>query len=172
MLREVRKSSGYRAAIAAAISRQIAGIDENRALLAGLLQDIGLLTVLIKVPAQELSNQSARSLLPEMEEYGAKVGAVIASKWLLDEEMTDVIRNAGNYSYVGRPPIDLVDVVNIARLLSQVGNDEFKWPPQDQTPCLSRFHEIGLGIENAVKIIHEAREDIKAISRVLVGGQG
>jgi len=170
LLRDTWKTSGYRAAIAAAISRRVKGIDENRALLAGLLQDIGLLTVLMKIPSEKLAALPAASVMPEMEEYGVKVGSLIASKWLLDEELTDVIRNAGNYAYVGREPLDLVDVANVARLLSKIGNEQVEWPRLDQAPCLIRLSEVGLTIDNALALIKEAKEDIRTISRVLVGG--
>ena len=169
LLRETWKASGYRAAIAAAIARRIKGIDENRALLAGLLQDIGLLTVLMKVPQDQLQGLTAQASHREMDEYGVKVGAVIASKWLLDDELTDVIRNAANYAYVGRLPIDLVDVANVARLLSQIGSDTVEWPRQDQAPCLSRLVDVGLTIDDALALIKEAKEDIRAVGRVLVG---
>jgi len=170
LLQDTWKTSGYRAAIAAAIARQVKGIDENRALLAGLLQDIGLLTVLMKIPSEKLAALPAASVMPEMEEYGVKVGSLIASKWLLDEELTDVIRNSGNYAYVGRIPIDLVDVANVARLLSKIGNEQVEWPRLDQAPCLIRLSEVGLTIDNALALIKEAKEDIRTISRVLVGG--
>ena len=169
LLQDTWKTSGYRAAIAAAIGRQVRGIDENRALLAGLLQDIGSLIVLMKLPAEKLAALPSVSSLPEIEEYSAKVGVLIASKWLLDEELTDVIRYSGNYAHVGRTPIDLVDVANMARLLSQIGYHEVQWPRLDEAPCLARLSDLGLTIDDAMALINEAKEDIRAISRVLVG---
>lgn len=169
MLRKIWQASAYRAAIAGAISRQLRTIDENRALLAGLLQDVGLLPVLMKAPVEELPAEADETALTELQEYGARVGAVIASQWQLDNELTEVIRNSGNYAYPGGESIDLVDVTNIARLLSQIGNKQMHWPRLDQAPCLRRFGHEGLSYEQALALIKEAREDIQAISQVLVG---
>lgn len=169
MLRKIWQASAYRAAIAGAISRQVESVDENRALLAGLLQDVGLLPVLMKAPAQDLPAEADEPALAELQKYGARVGAVIASQWKLDDELAEVIRNSGNFAYPGGESIDLVDVTNIARLLSQIGNKQMQWPRLDQAPCLRRFGEEGLTYENALALIKQAREDIHAISRVLVG---
>lgn len=78
-----------------------------------------------------------------------------------------MIKNAGNLAYDGGDRTDLVDVVNIAQLLSQVGEPGPKWPRLDETPCLMKFGEAGLTMETSLALLQQAQADINEIRQVL-----
>ncbi len=169
LIREFWKLSAYRAAISAALSRQLKGIDENRALLSGLIQEVGVLPVLMKLKEDQFEGLPLDQAISDLQEYSTKIGTLIARKWNFDDELLTVIENAGNYAYPGSNQVDLVDIANMSRLLSQIGSKNIQWPDIDQAPCLNRFNQLGLNYENILQLLKEAKEDIQAIRQVLLG---
>ncbi len=161
------KQSAYRAAIANVVARQSGKVDADTAILAGLLQDVGVLPILTKLQIEHLVTMKDNEVDEATNMYSAKVGVVLAQKWALGEELQAVIRNGGNLSYDGGQTIDIVDIVNIAGLLAQIGQPQFKWPNIECAPCLSKFGENGLSAEASILLLKEAREDINEIKRVL-----
>ncbi len=170
LIKEYWKMSAYRAAIAAALSRQLKGIDENRALLAGLMQDVGVLPVFMKLDEDQLQDLPLEEAMLALQEYSTKIGVVLARNWQMDEALLEVIQNAGNYAYAGSDKLDMVDIANIARLLSQIGSKKINWPNIDEAPCLRRFSEEGLSYEHSLELLKEAREDIQEIRQVILSG--
>ena len=161
--------SAYRAAIAHAIAKLTDQVDADKALLAGLLQDVGAIPILMKLQDDQLKSLTDEEINDALENYSSKVGIVLAKKWELDEELASVIRNAKNLSYDGGDKTDLVDVVIIAKLLSQISDRETKWPRMEETPCLRKFGTEGLTIETSFSLLKQAREDIHQVRRALAG---
>jgi len=159
--------SAYRAAVASAIAKMTDRVDPDKALLAGLLQDVGALPILMKLQTDQLNRLSAHEIDQALETYAGKIGVVLAQKWELDEDFKAVIKNAGNLSYDGGDKTDLVDVVNIAELLSRIGDPGIKWPRLEETPCLIKFGEAGLTMETSLALLKQAQSDINEIKRVL-----
>ncbi len=161
------QKSAYRAAIASAIAKMTDRVDPGKALLAGLLQDVGALPILTKLQTNQLDNLTAEEIELALATYASKVGVVLAEKWELDEDFRAVIKNARNLTYDGGDKTDLVDVVNIARLLSHIGEPGMTWPRLEETPCLMKFGEAGLTMETSLALLKQAQDDINEIKRVL-----
>ncbi len=161
------QKSAYRAAIASAIAKMTDRVDPGKALLAGLLQDVGALPILTKLQTDQLDNLTAEEVELALATYAGKVGVVLAEKWELDEDFRAVIKNARNLTYDGGDKTDLVDVVNIARLLSHIGEPGMTWPRLEETPCLMKFGEAGLTMETSLALLKQAQDDINEIKRVL-----
>jgi len=161
------KKSAYRAAIASAIAKLTDRVNPDKALLAGLLQDVGALPILTKLQSDQLAALSADEIDLALATYAGKVGVVLAQKWELDEDFRAVIKNAGNLAYDGGDKTGLVDVVNIAQLLSQIGEPGTKWPRLEEAPCLMKFGEAGLTMETSLALLKQAQDDINEIKQVL-----
>lgn len=161
------QKSAYRAAIASAIAKLTDRVDPGKALLAGLLQDVGALPILTKLQADQFESFSEEEIELALATYAGKVGVVLAQKWELDDDFSAVIKNASNLAYDGGDKTDLVDVVNIARLLSSIGQAGVVWPRLEETPCLMKFGEAGLTMETSLTLLKQAQDDISEIKRVL-----
>ena len=161
--------SAYLAAIASAISKKFRNIGSDQALLAGLLSGVGALPILMKLDENDLVNITDQDIQLALNTYTAKVGIVLAKKWQLNDDLQLVIKNSGNLSYDSGEGIDLVDVVNIARLLSQIGSRKIQWPRLEDSPCLRKFCQDGLTMETSMELLREARADIGEIKKILGG---
>ena len=163
------KKSAYQAAIAHALAKKFQGIDTERALLAGLLQSVGGLPVLMKIEESMQEVPTDEEVDTALDAYSGKVGNLLAQKWGLDEELQLVIKNRGNLAYSSGDEIDLVDVVNIARLLSQIGSHNIHWPKIEETPCLQKYNSEGLTLKDSLLLLKEARDDINRVKKFLTG---
>ena len=160
------KKSAYQAAIAHAVARKIKNIDPDRALIAGLLQGVGALPVLMKLEESNFDDPTEQEIELALASYTAKVGSLLAQKWELDDELKTVIKNYANLAYDGGDEIDLVDVVNIAKLLSQIGSHDIKWPRLEDSPCLRKFSAEGLTLKASLSLLKEAQEDINEVRAI------
>jgi putative nucleotidyltransferase with HDIG domain len=110
------------------VARKIGFREPERAYLAGLLHDIGLIANLIVIP--DLFLQAARVAREEgtgFDETEAKVigfehgvtGALLAEHWLLDAELKEVIRRHHQFERANVSP-EIVAMVTISDLLCRV----------------------------------------------------
>ncbi len=159
--------SAYQAAIAHAIAKMTKNIDSDKALLAGLLQGVGALPILMKLDESNRINPTEQEIEIALDAYSTKVGIVLAKKWQLSEELQLVIKNSNNLFYDGGEGIDLVDVVNIAGLLSQIGSHKIQWPRLEDSPCLRKFCDGGLTLAISMELLKEAQADISEIKKIL-----
>ena len=163
------QKSAYQAAIAHALAKNYQNIDTERALLAGLLQSVGGLPVLMKIKESMQEVPTDEEVDNALEAYSGKVGNLLAQKWDLDEELQLVIKNRGNLAYDSGDKIDLVDVANLARLLSQIGSHNIHWPNIEDAPCLQKYSSEGLTLKDSLLLLKEAREDINRVKKFLSG---
>lgn len=161
------QKSAYQAAIAHAIAKMVKGVDADMALLAGLLQSVGALPILMKLDGTTMSSLNDEDVEAALTAYTAKVGVVLAQKWHLEEALQNVIKYAENYAYDGGATIDLVDVVNIAKLFSQIGSKNIQWPRIEDAPCLKKFCKDGLTLAYSMELLKEAQNDIKETKKIL-----
>jgi len=123
----------------------------------------------MKLDENDLINLTEQDIQEALNTYTAKVGIVLARKWQLNQDLQLVIKNSGNLAYDSEDQIDLVDVVNIAKLLSQIGTHKIQWPRLEDSPCLRKFSEDGLTMETSIELLKEARADIGEIKKILGG---
>ena len=83
--------SSYRAAIASVVAQRFTRISPDKALLAGLLRDMGALPLLMKMEDREQFEYTAEEIQQAMDRYIVPVGAALANHWQLDESFVDVI---------------------------------------------------------------------------------
>ncbi len=156
------------AAISSVLAKRCPGFDPDHALLAGLLQDIGVLPLL-----NELAHQPER-IFDEVElevllnEYGTKVGVVLLQKWGFDDSYIQVVRSKEDWGRNPGPELDLADIVLIARLFSYIGTQAIeKWPQRDEVPAFRKIPPGDLSADEALKILLAAQQDIAEVGRLL-----
>ncbi len=164
ILRRQWERSTYVASIASILASHCEGIDPQRALLAGLLQDIGSLPVIDKM-ATYLSDLKEDDIIHGiLSRYSSTVGAIILEKWKFDPDLIEVVRSREHWQRE-RGKLDLADVVLMARLHSYVGTERMKTLPRiNEIPVFERLnlqHKGDLTPEFSLALLEDAKEDIK-----------
>lgn len=159
------------AAVAAVLARRVGGFDPDRALLAGLVHDIGVVPLIGHAgDYPELADDPGR-LEETIARYRADVGSMILRRWNFPDEMIAVTLDAEHWQREGGGQADYADLIIAAQLQTYAGTaDADRYPDLDSLPVASRLGLAGAGVSQREPILDEAREEIAEVQKLLIGG--
>lgn len=167
-MQEAWRKSARVAALASIIASRCPGFVPDRAMLAGLLQDIGVLPLLNAL-------ERSRQPLPEPERisglidlFAAKVGAVLLQHWAFDEDIVEVARSRDDWWRNSQLKPDLADIVLVARLHASVGGEGMQHLPLiNEVPAFMKLPLGELNPDASLKFLREAEADVRDVMRML-----
>ncbi len=156
------------AAVSAILAKQMGIKDPDRALLAGLMHDIGTLAV-IQYASKLTSNAYEHAELEvAIRLLRGPLGAIILQSWHLDDAIIMAARLAEDYSRPSNGPVNLVDIVQVSQVHALAGQPALQGVPP--IPELPAVRKLGLevdGPERSIALLREARTEIDQIRRAL-----
>ncbi len=162
------KTSARLAALSAVLARQCPHMSPERALLAGLLQDIGVLPILIVLNRFQDQLTDEAQVLGAVDRYAAQVGQVLLMHWGFESDMVEVARSRGDWLRDPRPAPELADLVLLARLHDKFVEEEGNGLPRiDEVPAFAKFPLGGVLPDSSLEILHEERASVTDIMRTL-----
>jgi HD-like signal output (HDOD) protein len=142
------------------LARRLKGYDPERALLCGLIHDVGVIPVLTYVERSELSLEPA-ALEGAIRKLRVMVGLLVANYWGLDKELTGVITDAEAWMREASAKHDLCDVVLVAQHLHFTRTPRREPLPQLET--LPAYHRLGLCPMDSLQILYDAAKEVAAV---------
>ncbi len=168
LMRQTWKSSARLAALSAVLARQCPRMSPERALLAGLLQDIGVLPILKVLNQFQDQLTDEAQVLGAVNRYAPQVGQVLLLHWGFEPDMVEVARSRGSWLRDPRPAPDLADLVLLARLHdSLVEGNGSGLPRIDEVPAFAKFPLGNLLPDSSLEFLHEEQESINDVMRAL-----
>jgi len=169
-MRKEWQHSTHVAALCAVISRHGRGVDEDRAMLAGLVHDIGALPIINYAEKYPELAQDEEMLARIIEQLSCEIGVQVLRRWEFDLDMIDVVRGAHDWYRDFGPKPDYSDVVLLAQLYSFIDTPQMeKHPGIDEVPAFSKFSLGRLGPKMTLRVLETAQADIDAIEKMLQG---
>jgi len=168
LMRRSWRSSAQLAALSAVAARHASKVSPDRALLGGLLQDIGVLPILhvLKQYEGQLSNET--HVLAAIEKFASSVGVVVLQQWGFEPELVEIARSRGNwYRDSGKAP-DLADLVLLARLHAHIVDGAADGLPRiDAIPAFKKLDLGPLQDDSSFDVLHREEPAVSAIMRSL-----
>lgn len=168
LLAEVWRQSVKIASISSVLAGKCRGFDPHSAMLAGLLQEIGALPLLNQIEKQAIPIEDKNELREAVSKLTPQIGAVLLEKWGFDERYVEVARRRDAWDHDPEAPVDLADLVLMARLHSYIGTPKMhKFPRIDQ---VSAYHKLPLGELSphmSLVMLDEAGQDIDEVRELL-----
>lgn len=160
--------SSYVASISAVFAHKTPGFDPDRAMLAGLIHDIGVVPILAYADKQPDILQNPKDLLDTVKHLRAEIGIQIIRKWDFPADFEDVIINAENWYRKGNEVADYTDIVLISQLHSFIGKiDVKKMPKLDELPAYKKLMAGNLDASQSMNILDQAKDEIEQIRQML-----
>lgn len=159
-------------ALSYVIARHCEGFNPEQALLAGLLHDVGVVPILDFVSRyhRDIDDDELEAAIIKLRII---VGELVVGYWGLGAEISDVVRESGNwYRDSGQQP-DYCDIVLLARLY-RLNQTESRGPIPRHDQVLA-YYKLGLGMpgkQEQVDVIAEASEQLAGVIEMLKGGRG
>lgn len=167
-MQELWAHSSYIAAISAVLAHKTPGFDPDRAMLAGLIHDIGVVPILTFADKQPEILENPKDLTETVKKLRSDIGVQIIRRWEFPIDFEDVIIHAENWKRnAGKAP-DYTDIVMISQLHSFIGKvDIKKMPKMDQLPAYKKLVAGQLDASQSINILDQAKDEIEQIRKML-----
>ncbi len=161
LMRQTWEASARLAAMSAVLARQCTRMSPERALLAGLLQDIGVLPILNVLNRYQDQLTDEAQVLGVLDRYTPSVGQVLMKQWDFEPDMVEVARSRGDWLRDPGPNPDLADLVLIARLHDHICEGRADGLPRiDEVPAFRKFPLGGMLPDSSLELLHEERASV------------
>ncbi len=164
---ELWAHSGYIAAISAVLAHKIPGFDPDRAMLAGLVHDIGIVPILTYADNHPDIIAQPKDLVETVKKLRADIGVQIIRQWAFPDDFENVVINAENWFRNDNNPSSYSDIVMISQLYSFIGKVDIKKIPKiDDLPAYKKLAGH-LDATDAMNILDAAKDEIEHIQQML-----
>ncbi|NOQ17033.1 MAG: HDOD domain-containing protein [Methyloprofundus sp.] len=161
--------SSYVAAISAVLAHKTPGFDPDKAMLAGLIHDIGIVPILTYADKQPDILATPKDLTDTVRQLRVEIGVQILQKWDFHEDFTNVIIHSENWFRDEQQAPDYADIVMISQLHSYIGKiDPKRMPKLDQLPAYHKLVSGNLDADASINILDQAKSEINDIQKLLL----
>lgn len=167
-IREAWDDSRKIAILSFIIAEKISGMDPHRALMAGLVHNIGALPLLLYAEkSPSLLNDPSR-LTMLIDKVNAKLGTFVLTKWKFDKELSSIPSEIDDWCRDPKPDADYADIVNIARIYNAVGKPEFsEIPKMKDLPSFKKMPFSDKGPEACIETLKDAEMEMSVVMALL-----
>ncbi|MDO3723067.1 HDOD domain-containing protein [Marinobacter sp. chi1] len=157
------------AALCWVLADQIAGLNPEEAMLAGLLHDIGSVPVLVHSERHANLCKEESLLAKVVRELRGDVGASVLESWSFPSAFVESARHAEDWQFECREESpQLVDVVIVAQMHSMIGSHQgAQLPPFTEVPAYRRLGALGLNASKSLQLLTEARARVEDVQQLL-----
>lgn len=167
-MQELWSHSSHVAAISAVLAHKTPGFDPDRAMLAGLIHDIGIVPILAYADRQPEILAAPGDLAETVRELRSEIGVQIIRKWDFPTDFEDVVVHAENWFRDSGPVATYSDIVMISQLHSFIGKvDIKKMPKMDDLPAYKKLAAGNLDADLSINILDQVKDEIENIRSML-----
>lgn len=161
--------SAHVAALAFVLGRVTPGIDPEQAMLAGLIHDIGSVSVLGGINRYPVLARRPEVLEFTLQHLHLTATSITLEKWGLRDRFLDVAKNADNWMRIGSAIPETTDAVILARMHALIGSPlQRELPPINGVPAFAKLANGELTPRNSLAILDKAESDVREV-RALIG---
>ena len=160
-MKQVWQHSVSVAAISCILTRLTSTLDPEKALLAGLLHNIGAVAIINNLEDYPTIIDNEEKLDMAIYELQSEVGESILSKWEFPEELISVAKHSTNWLNEDNDECEYSHIINIAQLHAYIGTThQFALPKIDEIPAFNILSLGQLTPELSMQIIKKSEEEI------------
>lgn len=157
------------AAICAVLARMTPGLQSERALLVGLLHEIGVLPILRMAEAYPDLVSDQAQLEQVLEHLTPELSAMIMEQWQFDEDFRTAALNQNQWFREHDGAADYTDILTIAHLHAHVRERvALQLPRIDETPAFEKLAMGKLTPNLSLFVLEEARAHIQELKTLLM----
>jgi len=166
---ELWSHSSEVASIAYILASKTPGMNPEQAMLAGLMQDIGVIPILNYIEEFPKFMNIEHKIDDIILSLKSRIGAQVLTHWNFPAELIEVAKNSNNWSYQSEgESATYVDITIVANIHSFIGKKKHpKYPPFGQIPSFKKLGDHGLTPEESQEILHEAHQQLHDLQVLL-----
>ncbi len=168
-LKSIWRHSSHVAAISYVLGRLTSGIQPDRALLAGLVHDIGVLPVLQYTEACPEVLHDEAEFIHLVRALSKKLGTLVLKAWNMDEELTRIPELIADFDYAPDRAADCADIVIVAHVHAEY-NDAAgsEFPDLTKIASYRKLPISKMGADASLELLEEARGEVAEIMQMIL----
>ncbi len=167
-MQELWSHSCYVASISSVFAHKTPGFDPDRAMLAGLIHDIGVIPILTYADKRPGILLNPKDLTDTINSLRGEIGIQIIRKWEFPTDFEGVITHAEDWYRKGNKTADYTDIVIMAQLHSFIGKTTLKETPKmDTLPAYNKLMAGNLSVDKSINVLDQAKDEIEYIRKML-----
>lgn len=150
------------------LADKLQGFDADKAMLAGLLQDISIPPLLIRLydRPEILNDNIKRSDI--INKLSPMVSAIILKHWGFDQDLIEVVRTRKQWQRNEQDDLDLSDIILIARWYALMGTAEFSSCPSfSKFPAIHKLPVSEITHDKSIQLLHDTRIEMDVLQSSL-----
>ncbi len=168
MMRELWEQATELAALAAVLASLSRCFTPDRAMLAGLIQDIGALPLLTRIDRSAGTDLDVDAVRDVLGTFGPKIGAVLLAHWDFDDDLVRVARardpeHRDDKDHTG----SLAEFVQLARIHMESRLSAAPAPRDDQVDALTRLNLGEVTSQGKLRMLIEAKTEVIRVRQML-----
>lgn len=156
------------AAISSVLARLTPGLDPDRALLAGLVHDIGVLPLLQYIETMQIQLEPGR-LETMIARLRAALGTFVLKTWQFEQDIANIPAQAEDWERVTGAAVDHGDIVQVAHVHSQFGHGGHAGPPLTELKAFQKLSISKLGPGYSLELLAQSQQEINEVLSILQG---
>jgi HD-like signal output (HDOD) protein len=159
------------AALCQVLALRTTHLDPDRALLIGLIHDIGAIPVLNLAPNYSDIARDPELLQQAISDLQGELGAMVLRQWGFPGDMVETVLHAEDWMRDKEGDPDYTDLVIIAQLHAYVGSPRGRTlPPLFLVPAFHKLEGGGLTPQLSLAILDQAAEQIRTVEQLFEDG--
>jgi HD-like signal output (HDOD) protein len=155
------------AGICAIMAKKLKGFNTDKAMLAGLIHDIGTIPILTHADKHPNLITNKRDVQHTLEKLTPVIGKMVLKKWNFTEDFVELAINAENWERKTDQPANYTDLVIVAQLLSFRNTPlQEKHPEPSSVPAYERLSKLLKDPSDSIDVIENAQEELANIKQL------
>lgn len=144
------------------------GLQAERAMLAGIVHDIGVLPILRYAEDYPQLISDERFFQKVLDELRGPLGRMVLKKWGFESDLTIIPELAEVWMRTSEGDVDYADVVIIAQAHSYfMSKEKFPGPSFDVMPAFKKMALGGLSPDSSIEILSKATVEVNEVMQLL-----
>ncbi|HIG79421.1 MAG TPA: HDOD domain-containing protein [Cycloclasticus sp.] len=155
------------AAISAVMAKKLKGFDTDKAMLIGLVHDIGSIPILTHADKHPNLTSDTQEVQQTLTKLTPILGKRVLEKWNFTEDFIDVAVNAENWERKTNQPANYTDLIIVAQLLSFRNTPlQEKYPEPSSVPAYERLTKLLKDPEYSIDVLENSQEELSEIKNL------
>ncbi len=167
LLNRIWKNACGVSALAFVIAKKLKTVDPERASIAGLLHNVGMIPVVLKLVSQGTSEDEILEKWQEIFKFSRKIAVRVLANWGMEDEMKLVAAKVLEWEAESDNP--LVDHINLALWHSYLGTSFFKVLPRMDHLNYFKINPILELKDGSLLFVRESKQEIEQMMQAING---
>ncbi|MEH6504229.1 MAG: HDOD domain-containing protein [Cycloclasticus sp.] len=155
------------AGISAVMAKKLKGFDTDKAMLVGLVHDIGAIPILTHADQHPNLMNNVKEVEQTLEKLTPIIGKMVLEKWNFTEEFVEVAANAENWDRKTDQPANYADLIIVAQLLSFRNTPQKdNYPEPTSVPAYMRLTKLLKDPSDSLDVFVSAPEELADIKQL------